>query len=101
MTQYEYVATCLFGLEKFVGEEIEALGYERVDTMDGRVTFKGDINAIYRHSKQFQNNPVGNISSALNDAYLKANGTEGEISYGFIVDLSVAYYKTILPELFE
>ena len=48
MTQYEYVATCLFGLEKFVGEEIEALGYERVDTMDGRVTFKGDINAIAR-----------------------------------------------------
>ncbi|MBR5448220.1 MAG: class I SAM-dependent RNA methyltransferase, partial [Clostridia bacterium] len=48
MTQYEYVATCLFGLEKFVGEEIEALGYERVDTMDGRVTFKGDVNAIAR-----------------------------------------------------
>ena len=46
--QYEYVATCLFGLEKFVGEEIEALGYERVDTMDGRVTFKGDMTAIAR-----------------------------------------------------
>ena len=62
---------------------------------------KGDINAIYRHSEQFQNNPIGNVSTALNDAYLKANGTEGEISYGFIVDLSVAYYKTTLPDLFE
>ncbi|MBR2461137.1 MAG: class I SAM-dependent RNA methyltransferase [Clostridia bacterium] len=48
MTEYEYVATCLFGLERFVGEEIEALGYTRVDTMDGRVTFRGDISAIAR-----------------------------------------------------
>ena len=31
---YTYVATCLFGLEKFVGEEIDALGYERVSTID-------------------------------------------------------------------
>ncbi|MBQ9116514.1 MAG: class I SAM-dependent RNA methyltransferase [Clostridia bacterium] len=46
--EYEFVATCLFGLERFVGEEIEALGYTRTETMDGRVTFKGDISAIAR-----------------------------------------------------
>ena len=45
---YTYVATCLFGLEKLLGEEIDALGYQRIDTMDGRVTFQGDINAIAR-----------------------------------------------------
>ncbi len=45
---FEYVATCLFGLEKFVGDEIEALGYTRLDTMDGRVTFKADISAAAR-----------------------------------------------------
>lgn len=45
---YTYVATCLFGLEKFVGEEIDALGYKRIETIDGRVTFEGDINAIAR-----------------------------------------------------
>lgn len=44
----KYVATCMFGLEKFVGDEIEALGYRRTDTADGRVTFEGDINAIAR-----------------------------------------------------
>ncbi len=49
MTQtYEYVATCLFGLESLLGEEIEALGYERIDTIDGRVTFRGDMAAIAR-----------------------------------------------------
>ncbi len=44
----ELVATCLFGLEKFVGEEIDALGYERLDTSDGRIVFRGPISAIAR-----------------------------------------------------
>ncbi|MFA6947821.1 MAG: class I SAM-dependent RNA methyltransferase, partial [Eubacteriales bacterium] len=46
----EYTATCLFGLEKFLGEEIDALGYERVETIDGRVVFRGDIAAAARCS---------------------------------------------------
>ena len=46
--KYQFVATCLFGLEKFVGEEIDALGYTRLETIDGRVTFEGDISAIAR-----------------------------------------------------
>ncbi len=45
---YTYVATCLFGLEKFVGQEIDDLGYKRIETIDGRVTFEGDISAIAR-----------------------------------------------------
>lgn len=40
------VATCLFGLERLLGEEIEALGYERIETMDGRVTYAGDEEAV-------------------------------------------------------
>ena len=38
----EFIATCLFGLEKYLGDEIEALGLEKLETMDGRVTFRGD-----------------------------------------------------------
>lgn len=37
----QLVATCLFGLEKFLGEEIDALGCKRIETIDGRVTFEG------------------------------------------------------------
>ena len=44
----ELVATCLFGLEKFLGEEIDSLGYERILTMDGRVIFSGPVSAIAR-----------------------------------------------------
>ena len=38
----QLVATCLFGLEHMLGEEIDALGYERISTIDGRVTFLAD-----------------------------------------------------------
>ncbi|MBQ2718625.1 MAG: class I SAM-dependent RNA methyltransferase, partial [Clostridia bacterium] len=44
--KFEIVATCLFGLEHLLGEEIDALGYERVSTIDGRVTFRGDAEAV-------------------------------------------------------
>ena len=42
------VATCLFGLEHLLGEEIDALGFDRVDTIDGRVTFRTDECGIAR-----------------------------------------------------
>ncbi len=42
------VATCMFGLEKLLGEEIDALGLTRLDTMDGRVTFEGEEKDIPR-----------------------------------------------------
>ncbi len=42
----QLVATCLFGLEKVLGEEIDALGYQRVETIDGRVIFSAPESAI-------------------------------------------------------
>ncbi len=42
----QLVATCLFGLEHLLGEQIDALGYERISTIDGRVTFLGDEEAV-------------------------------------------------------
>ena len=38
----QMVATCLFGLEKILGEEIDRLGCRRIETMDGRITFEGE-----------------------------------------------------------
>jgi putative N6-adenine-specific DNA methylase len=35
----DFVATCLFGLERLAGEDIDKLGYKRIETIDGRVTF--------------------------------------------------------------
>jgi putative N6-adenine-specific DNA methylase len=44
----EFVAVCLFGLEGFVAEEIESLGYEKTAVIDGRVSFFGDLSAVAR-----------------------------------------------------
>ena len=44
----ELVATCLFGLEKFVAEDIDALGCRRLETIDGRVLFEGGPEAVAR-----------------------------------------------------
>ena len=44
----ELVATCLFGLEGILGEEIDNLGYKRIETIDGRVTFEAPIEAVAR-----------------------------------------------------
>ena len=47
-TGYDLVATCMFGLEKLLGGEIDALGLERVSTIDGRVRFRGSALDICR-----------------------------------------------------
>ena len=44
--RFQLVATCLFGLEHLLGEEIDELGYNRISTIDGRVTFEGDSEAV-------------------------------------------------------
>ncbi len=49
-----YTATCLFGLEALLGEEIDKLGYKRIETIDGRVTFAGDISACARCNINFR-----------------------------------------------
>ena len=45
---YQMIATCLFGLEKFVGEDLERLGLDKKQTIDGRVSFCGDASALAR-----------------------------------------------------
>lgn len=44
----DLVATCMFGLERLVGQEIDALGGSRTETMDGRVYFTGDEQTLVR-----------------------------------------------------
>lgn len=50
----KFAATSLFGLEKFVGETVDALGYKRLETIEGRVYFEGDITAVARCNINFR-----------------------------------------------
>ena len=54
---------------------------------------RNELNAYRNFFEKYQNSVISRLSGSINDAYLKFNGTEGEISYGMVVDLAVAYYK--------
>ena len=48
MSKMDLIAPCHFGLESVLKREIQDLGYEIVEVEDGRVTFRGDEQAISR-----------------------------------------------------
>ena len=66
-----YTATCLFGLEGFLREEIENLGLERISSLDGRITFRGDENtcALCSVNLRFAERLYLNIGSFRADTF--------------------------------
>lgn len=68
---------------------------DRLDTLleecpDGLLREMIAYNEIY---DQYRDSVVGEISGAVNDAYLQSQGMPGLRSYGMVVDLTVAYYR--------
>ena len=88
LTVYRYVASALYRADR---ERYYAVCAE----MDDRI--RAELAALSRHQRKYSGNLLGEVSSELNDAYLKANGTEGAVSYGLIVDLAVAYLAASEP----
>lgn len=81
---YEYLASALYRADK----ELYKSALERLSGIaiyDMRAS-----DAIYYAHKD---SILGKINDRLNDAYLKANGTEGIVSYGYVVRLAVGYYQ--------
>lgn len=83
MNMYEYLNSALYSADY----DSFAMVYS---SLDQRVICEmRAYNAFY---KKYQNNVAATVSSAMNDAYLKAQGqTAGERSYGMVVDLAVAW----------
>lgn len=48
MRRFELIAPCHFGLESVLKREIDELGYDIIEVVDGRVTFQGDEEALCR-----------------------------------------------------
>ena len=61
------------------------------------MTVRYELAAYSEFFDQYRDSVVGEISGAVNDLYLKGNGTEGTQSYGLVVDLAVAYDKKMNP----
>lgn len=83
MNLCEYVLNALYVADTKLWEET----YKK---LDNRAIY--EMIAYNEHYEKYRDNVVGDISGAINDAYLQANGTEGTRSYGLVVDLAVAYY---------
>ena len=80
----EYLISAIYKEDKDIYNGI-------LDKIDERVL--DDIRAASAVSKAYANSFIGNLSNNLNDMYLKANGTEGRVSYSMVTKLAVAYYR--------
>lgn len=89
LNMFEYIASALYEADATEGK---LLYRETLDLLDDRV--KGELSAYASFFEQYQDSKISEISSTVNDNFLKANGTEvGEKSYGLVVNLAVSYYK--------
>ena len=85
LSLYEYVASALYRADIELYQEIRAC-LSPVAIADMRAA-----NAVY---KEHEDSVLGRINEKLNDAYLKANGTEGIVTYGYVTRLAVGYYQS-------
>lgn len=83
---YEYVMNALYSADQE--------GYAEVYySVSQEVRWEG---AAYREFyEKYRENKVADVSNKVNEGYLQSQGqTQGAKSYGLVVDLMVAYYKT-------
>ena len=84
LNMLEYLLSALYGASS-------ELYYEYFKTLPTAAI--SDIEASYDVYYKHRDSLLGKINDKLNDAYLKANGTEGIVSYSYVVRLTVSYYQ--------
>ena len=85
LNTYEYVASALYRADK-------DLYFKAAERMDQAVNL--EMVAYNDFYDKYRDTTASQISGAVNDSYLQSQGTPGTVSYGMVVDLTVAYYKT-------
>jgi len=56
---------------------------------------RGELMAYSKFFDKYRENVVSEVSGTVNNAFIQSNGVkEGSKSYGMVVDLAVAYYKS-------
>ncbi len=85
LNMYEYVSSALYRANSTLYAEAYA-------TLP--LCVRGELAAYSAFYERYRNSAASNVSEAVNDTFLKLHGTEGTQSYGMVVDLAVAYYKS-------
>lgn len=82
---FEYVSNALYRADPARYKEI-------ITMLDDRVI--GELRAYAAFFETYRDSVAADVSNAVNDTYLKLNGSSaGTASYGLVVDLAVAYRK--------
>lgn len=86
LSMYGYVGSALYRTNPELYYEITS------SLSDGA---RADMIASSEVYKQYSGTVFEDISSFVNDLFLKSNGTEGVVSYGMVVKLAVAYHEAL------
>jgi hypothetical protein len=86
LSMYQYLASALYSTNRDRYYEIHRLLSPAP---------RGDIAEINRVILAYGDTFIADISSFINDVFLKSNGTAGVVTYGEVVKLTVAYYHTL------
>lgn len=81
---YEYVASALYRADK-------NLYYKAVAKLNQEV--KTEMAAYNDFYDKYRESTASQVSGTINNSYLQSQGTPGTVSYGMVVDLTVAYYR--------
>ena len=85
LNMYEYVANALYKADK-------DLYYDAALQLSEKV--RKEQSAYSSFFDKYEDSSASTVSGAVNDVYLKSQGTEGRKSYGMVVDITIAYLKS-------
>ncbi len=84
LNMYSYIASALYYTDKNMYYDIaEGLSNEA----------RGDLRASSEVSAKYGDTFISDISSFINDLFLKSHGTAGVVTYGRVVTLTVSYFE--------
>ena len=87
LNMYEYLSNALYRADYDIFAEVYT-------SLDARVI--GEITAYNTFFEKYRDSVASDVSGAMNNTYLKAQGVEaGEKSYGMVVDLACAYVNAL------
>ncbi len=86
VNMYEYIISALSKADRDMAKAVRKKLPEKV--------YREQV-AYNEFFKKYEKSVTSQVSGTVNDVYLKGQGTEGEKSYGMVVDLSVAYLKKL------
>lgn len=83
LNMYEYVESALGRTDK----ELYIKAHRMLD-----IKVLEEMQAYSDFFSKYYDSGAGKVSAAVNDTFLKIQGTPGQISYGLVVELTVAYF---------